>query len=50
MQFWKFQKHHCETIPFYSTATALISANIDSKRNFSFEYSETVESLPEKVL
>ena len=50
LQFWKFQQHLCETIPFYSNATALISANKDSKKNVSFEYSETVESLPKKGL
>ena len=55
LKFRKFQKKLCETVPFYLTLQPcspefLTSANTDSKKKFFFEYSEIVESLPEKGL
>ena len=53
LKFRKFQKNLCESVPFTLTLQScspefLTSANADSMKNVSFEYSETVGSLPEK--
>ena len=55
LKFRKFQKRICENVPFSLTLQPcspefLTSANADSKKNVSFEYSEIVGSLPEKGL
>ena len=55
LEFQKFQKNLCESVPFSLTLQPcslefLASANADSKKNVSIEYSEIVRSLPEKAL
>ena len=55
LKFRKFQKHLCETVPFFLTLQRcspefLTSANTCSNKKVSFEYSEIVGSLPEKGL
>ena len=58
LKFQNFQKILCKTAPFFLTLLTLqpcnpkflTSTNAVSKKNFSFEYSELVRSLPEKSL
>ena len=55
LKFQKFQKHICETVPFFLTLLPcspefLTSANTGFKKNVSFEYFEIVGNLPEKGL